>query len=268
MRMDVNKQAIANLGNNVKTIVKNENCSVLMLNDTTGEGVMTVYQVMPGVMICFSDIHMEKCDSEFELQKDRRVFCLDHCREGRIEMEVQPGVFSIMQENELRLDNRENHKGTTCYPLRHYHGVSVFMDVDEAQQALDEMFHGFSVDIAGLRERYCNREKPCILHKDEGLACIISGLYQKNLERPEMAASKEYYQIKVVELLLYLETMTLEDSSVNVVEISERGAVMASSTCHNQLCVQMGEVTLDNWETRPNQQFIICLPNREVWNWW
>ena len=48
----------------------------------------------------------------------------------------------------------------------------------------------------------------------------------------------------------------------NVIEISERGAVMASSTCHNQLCVQMGEVTLDNWETRPNQQFIICLPNR------
>ena len=44
-------------------------------------------------------------------------------------------------------------------------------------------------------------------------------------------------------------TVTQEDGSVNV-------------TCHNQLCVQMGEVTLDNWETRPNQQFIICLPNR------
>ena len=57
-------------------------------------------------------------------------------------------------------------------------------------------------------------------------------------------------------------TVTQEDGSVNVIEISERGAVMASSTCHNQLCVQMGEVTLDNWETRPNQQFIICLPNR------
>ncbi len=28
-----------------------------------------------------------------------------------------------------------------------------------------------------------------------------------------MAASKEYYQIKVVELLLYLETMTPEDCS-------------------------------------------------------
>lgn len=57
-------------------------------------------------------------------------------------------------------------------------------------------------------------------------------------------------------------TVTQEDGSVNVIEISERGAVMASSSCYNQLCVQMGEVTLDNWETRPNQQFIICLPNR------
>ena len=57
-------------------------------------------------------------------------------------------------------------------------------------------------------------------------------------------------------------TVTQEDGSVNVVEVSERGAVMRSSTCHNQVCVQMGEVTVDNWEYRVNQQFIICLPNR------
>ena len=180
---------IAQLGSNVKTIVRNENCSVLMLSDATGEGVMTVYQVMPGVMICFSDMHMEKCASEFELRNDRKVFCMDHCREGRIEMEVLPGVFSIMQENELRLDNRENHKGTSYYPLRHYHGVSVFMDVDETQHTLDEMFHGFSVDIAELRQRYCSQDKPYVIRNDEGLASIISSLYQRNLTRAEIAES-------------------------------------------------------------------------------
>ena len=77
--LKVNK--IVNLGNNVKTMIKNESCTVLMMNDATGEGIMTVYQVMPGVMICFSDMHMEKCDSEFELQKDKKVLCIDHCRE-------------------------------------------------------------------------------------------------------------------------------------------------------------------------------------------
>ena len=57
-------------------------------------------------------------------------------------------------------------------------------------------------------------------------------------------------------------TVAQKDGSVNVVEVSDHGAVMLSSTCDNQLCVEMGEVTVDNWEYRPNQQFIICLPNR------
>ena len=57
-------------------------------------------------------------------------------------------------------------------------------------------------------------------------------------------------------------TIRQDNGAVNVVEVTAHGAVMLSSTCDNQLCVEMGEVTRDNWETRPNQQFIICLPNR------
>lgn len=52
------------------------------------------------------------------------------------------------------------------------------------------------------------------------------------------------------------------DGTVNVVMVMEKGAYMARSTCKNQQCIHMGEVTLANWETRPNQAFIICLPNR------
>ena len=57
-------------------------------------------------------------------------------------------------------------------------------------------------------------------------------------------------------------TVTQEDGSVNEIVVTAQGAHMASSSCHNQLCVEMGEVTLDNYETRPNQAYIICLPNR------
>ncbi|MBQ2930157.1 MAG: NusG domain II-containing protein [Clostridia bacterium] len=71
---------------------------------------------------------------------------------------------------------------------------------------------------------------------------------------------KEYKRIP----LSQPQTVTVRqaDGCVNTVEVTERGAVMQSSTCGNQLCVKMGEVTVDNWEFRPNQQFIICLPNR------
>ncbi len=57
-------------------------------------------------------------------------------------------------------------------------------------------------------------------------------------------------------------TIDQGDGKINVVHIDADGAVMDSSTCDNQLCVQMGEVTVDNWEYRLNQTFIVCLPNK------
>lgn len=71
---------------------------------------------------------------------------------------------------------------------------------------------------------------------------------------------KEYKRVP----LTAPQVVTIEqaDGCVNVVEVTAQGAVMRSSTCDNQLCVGMGEVTVDNWPYRANQQFIICLPNR------
>lgn len=86
--------------------------------------------------------------------------------------------------------------------------------------------------------------------------------------RPAAAESMAIITVDGVEYrrvpLSQPQTVTIEQpgGEVNVVEVSDHGAVMLSSTCRNQLCVHMGEVTVDNWEFRPNQAFIICLPNR------
>ncbi len=60
------------------------------------------------------------------------------------------------------------------------------------------------------------------------------------------------------------QTITLRQPTgeENVVEITREGAVMRSANCHNQDCVHMGAVTRDNWESRVNGAFIICLPHR------
>ncbi len=57
-------------------------------------------------------------------------------------------------------------------------------------------------------------------------------------------------------------TVRQDHGAVNVVEVSERGMRMVSSTCDNQICVHQGWVTLDNWEMKPQQQFVSCLPNQ------
>ena len=60
------------------------------------------------------------------------------------------------------------------------------------------------------------------------------------------------------------QTVTIRqtDGAVNVVSVTADGVQMHSSTCENQLCVQTGQVTRDNWEFKPNGAFIVCLPNR------
>lgn len=74
----------------------------MMISDETGEGKMTVHQILPGIMICFTDMHMEQCMSEFELNSGQKVLCIDQCREGRIEMEkiraIHEQITSNLQE--------------------------------------------------------------------------------------------------------------------------------------------------------------------------
>lgn len=59
-------------------------------------------------------------------------------------------------------------------------------------------------------------------------------------------------------------TVQQEGGEVNVIEVTERGMRMLSSTCGNQVCVHQGLVTLDNWELKAQKQFISCLPNRVI----
>ena len=56
-------------------------------------------------------------------------------------------------------------------------------------------------------------------------------------------------------------TVAQDNGCVNVVEVSDHGAVMLSSTCDNQDCVDQGEVHIDTYMDRILSTYIICLPN-------
>ena len=59
-------------------------------------------------------------------------------------------------------------------------------------------------------------------------------------------------------------TIAQPDGKTNVVHTTATGAVMHSSTCDNQSCVQQGEVTLENRDSRVLANMIICLPNEVI----
>lgn len=48
---------------------------------------------------------------------------------------------------------------------------------------------------------------------------------------------------------------------MNVVEIFKGGVRMQSASCHNQLCVQQGDVTPQSAAHAALKNWIVCLPN-------
>ena len=69
--------------------------------------MITIYEVFPGVTLAYNDFHMNYYNSEY--QPDRDVFCIDHCREGRLEYPADNEAYYYVESGDLKLDRRLTH---------------------------------------------------------------------------------------------------------------------------------------------------------------
>lgn len=168
---------------------------------------MTAHKIFDGAFVMYSDMHLKECTSYFQSSTDSSLLYIDHCREGRIESEIDNHAYSYLQENEMRVDDRRSHSGRFCFPLCHYHGMTLGFDLDIAVPALKDFFGGFSVDLYELQKKYCNDKKPFVIHNEPGIEHIFSELYFV----PQQIKS-DYYKVKALELLLYLDALQFSDS--------------------------------------------------------
>lgn len=191
-------------GSNVRTVVENEDCSVMRMSDESGEGMMTIYQVFPGVFLMYNDFHMKECVSEFET--DMNMLCIDHCREGRVEQEVGNNAFSYQEAGDLRVDQRLHHSGRFTFPLCHYHGISIGFELELAARKIPEVIQGFSVNLYDIQKKYCGSTVPFVIPGEPAIQHIFSELYNVPAK-----IKKDYFRVKVWELLLYLDALELSE---------------------------------------------------------
>ena len=148
-------------GPNVQNLVESDNCKVMRLSDNSGEGMMTLYHVFPGVFLMYNDFHMKECVSGF--QTDMDLLCIDH-----------------------------------------YHGISIGFQVETAAKEIPASMKGFSVDLYELQKKYCSDRTPYVIPGEPAIEHIFSELYNVPIK-----IKKDYFKIKVLELLLYLDALEL-----------------------------------------------------------
>ncbi len=191
-------------GTGVK-LAENDGCSVYQFQNETGEGTITIYEVFPGVSLSYNDFHIRYYDSEFK--PDRDLFCIDHCREGRLEYPAADDAYSYVEAGDLKLDRRLTHTGHFEMPLSHYHGAMVSFDMDAACRSLPQEIKDFPVNLRALQEKFCGGIYPYVVHGAGSIEHIFGELYAvpEKIKRP-------YFKIKILELLLYLEALELPEN--------------------------------------------------------
>jgi AraC-like DNA-binding protein len=183
-------------------LAETKECRVFQMKNDTGEGIMTMYQVFPGVSISYNDYHMESFDSTYSTE--RNLFCIDHCREGRLEYATTQDAFSYFEAGDLKLDRRITHKGHFEFPLAHYHGLMISFDIEQAEITLKQEIRDFPVNLTNLQTKFCKGKHPVVIHNATAIEHIFNELYLV----PEKIRIP-YYKIKIFELLLYLDVLEL-----------------------------------------------------------
>lgn len=183
----------------------NEN--ITHFKNSSGNGTMACYKVFPGVYLSFNDFHMTQCDSQLTMTKN--VFCVDHCREGRIEQKLENGTYIYMNPGDIYFDTRKVRESYAEFPSSHYHGISLYFDLDTAEEGINSCIPGFPVSIAALRDKFC-KVANSVFHENEVLKEIFEALYNVPSEIKIF-----WFKAKIQVLLLYLLIYEFSDEQSN-----------------------------------------------------
>lgn len=183
-------------------LAQNDGCAVWQFRNESGDGTMTIYNVFPGVMLSFNDFHMPHYESAYVA--GRRLFAVDHCREGRMEYTVGANAVAYIGAGDMKLDLRKQHTGDFHFPSSHYHGLTVAFDLDTACASLPCEIRDFPAAPERIIARWQLGEYPKVIHGVDSMEHIFGEMYRV----PEKIRIP-YFKVKILEMLLYLDTISI-----------------------------------------------------------
>ena len=170
------------------------------ITNETGTGRVTVCPVFAGAELCYNDMHLASCNQNQTAAQN--VIEINHCRVGRYECTFGENSCCYLAAGDFAVSAGTRKKSASCFPLRHYHGITVLLDLDALAPEMRQGMAWFGIDLARIRSYICTANRCCILRGNEAIEHIFSELYAGYPPR-----EPGYFRLKILELLLFLSRL-------------------------------------------------------------
>ncbi|MBS6064043.1 helix-turn-helix domain-containing protein [Criibacterium bergeronii] len=181
-------------------------------------------EVFSGINIIYHNIHTKTMELELSDKSKKNAFSIFHCREGRMECKIG-GDFCYVSPGDLMIAKTSMLDKTAQFPLGHYHGITIDIDVDLAPECFSCFIKDVAVQPAFIIDKFCHEKAYFIARSNQSFEHIFSELYTVPSE-----IKQGYFKIKILELMLFLSVFENRDESLSRF-ISPYKVVLAKKVC-------------------------------------
>lgn len=179
--------------------------------------------IFPGIEILYDDVHAQKCP--VRQSSDGNILEITHCCEGRIERAFRE-EFCYLSPGDLSIALDADLGGDAYFPLAHYRGIRIRINLDRAPRCLSCFLDDVEVSPQALARKFCSGSSCFIARSNESIAHIFSELYNV----PD-SIRKGYFKVKILELLLFLSAMPVETAETRQHIVSRAQVALAKAVC-------------------------------------
>lgn len=169
-----------------------------------GKGFMHVYSIMPGVQVSIDSLDMETCFQKTEMTEG--FIQINYCSDGCFEYVLDNQSTGFINKGDISLADPVSTKFVDSkLPTRHYRGLSVVIQIDEAQKSIDARLSEAKINLRELKNNLFKKYPSILIRSNVTLSHIFSEFIQSNDE-----LKKTYFILKTLEFLCYLKTHNYE----------------------------------------------------------
>lgn len=183
-----------------------DKATVYRFSNETGTGEMRCYDLLEGIQLSYNNLNM--ATSHQNISPKQGILEIDHCLEGSYEFRLVNNERAFLGRGDLSVcEPGKVPFVDSCIPTKRYVGLSLFLDMEVAQESISRHFPYAGINLFEMRDRVCRDGAALIIRSRHEIDHICNELYHVD-ERIRYP----YAIIKTIELLLFLSLVESKDT--------------------------------------------------------